>query len=234
VAGIGIVYRATDTRLARQVALKVLPPQYGGDETFRTRFLRESRIAASIDHPGVIPIYEAGEADGRLYIAMRHVDGADLGALLREEGALDPERAVELVSQLAEAVDAAHAAGLVHRDIKPSNALLGTAGGREHVYLCDFGLSKEATGDTTLSGTGALIGTVKPMAPEVRHPFAGQSQQIFASGRYRVGTLAENRKRSADHRTAAQRLPAAMPDPFSLGSAGKGSAEPLRKGETAL
>jgi serine/threonine protein kinase len=114
--GMGIGYRATDTRLARQVALKVLPPQYGGDETFRTRFLRESRVAASIDHPGVIPIYEAGEAEGQLYIAMRHVDGADLGALLREEGALEPERAVELVRQLAEAVDAAQAAGLVHRD----------------------------------------------------------------------------------------------------------------------
>ena len=181
--GMGIVYRAIDTRLGRQVALKVLPPQYGGDETFRTRFLRESRVAASIDHPGVIPIYEAGEADGQLYIAMRHVEGADLGALLREEGALEPERAVELVSQLAEALDAAHAAGLVHRDIKPSNALLGTASGREHVYLCDFGLSKETTGDTTLSGTGALVGTVKYMAPEViRTGIAGPSADIYSLG----------------------------------------------------
>jgi hypothetical protein len=140
--GMGIGYRATDTWLARQVAPKVLPPQYGGDETFRTRFLCESRVAASIDHPGVIPIYEAGEAEGQLYIAMRHVDGADRGALLREEGVLEPEWAVELGRQLAEAVDAAQAAGLVHRDIKPSNALVGTAGGREHVYLCDFRLEQ--------------------------------------------------------------------------------------------
>ena len=181
--GMGIVYRATDTRLARQVALKVLPPQYGGDETFRTRFLRESRVAASIDHPGVIPIFEAGEADGQLYIAMRHVDGADLGTLLLEEGALEPERAVELVGQLAEALDAAHAAGLVHRDVKPSNVLIGTAGGREHVYLSDFGLSKEASGDTTLSGTGALVGTVKYMAPEViRTGIASASSDIYSLG----------------------------------------------------
>ena len=181
--GMGVVYRATDTRLGRRVALKVLPPQYGGDETFRTRLERESRVAASIDHPGVIPIYEAGEADGQLYIAMRHVDGVDLGALLREQGALEPERAVELVSQLAEALDAAHAAGLVHRDIKPSNALIGTAGGREHVYLCDFGLSKEAAGDTTLSGSGALVGTVKYMAPEViRTGIGGPSSDIYSLG----------------------------------------------------
>ena len=181
--GMGIVYRATDTRLARQVALKVLHPQYGGDETFRTRFLRESRVAASIDHPGVIPIYEAGEVDDQLFIAMRHVEGVDLGALLREEGALDPYRAVALAGQLAEALDAAHAAGLIHRDIKPSNALVATVGGREHVYLCDFGLSKEAAGDTTLSGTGALVGTVKYMAPEViRTGIASPSADIYSLG----------------------------------------------------
>jgi YVTN family beta-propeller protein len=181
--GMGVVYRATDMRLGRRVALKVLPAQYGGDETFRARLERESRVAASIDHPGVIPIYEAGEADGQLYIAMRHVDGVDLGALLRQEGALEPERAVELVSQLAEALDAAHAAGLVHRDIKPSNALIGTAGGREHVYLSDFGLSKEATGDTTLSGSGALVGTVKYMAPEViRTGLASPRSDIYSLG----------------------------------------------------
>jgi serine/threonine-protein kinase len=105
--GMGVVYRATDSRLGRSVALKVLPPQYGEDRTFRARFLRESRVAASIDHPGVIPIYEAGDDGGQLYIAMRYVDGTDLAALLSGGGPLDPERALALTGQLAAALDAA-------------------------------------------------------------------------------------------------------------------------------
>ena len=165
--GMGVVYRATDARLGRKVALKVLPPEYGDDQAFRARFLRESRLAASIDHPGVIPIYEAGDAGGRLFIAMRHVDGIDLGELLRREGALDPARALALVAQLAAALDAAHALGLVHRDVKPSNALVARQGDAEHVYLSDFGLSKELVGDATLSGSGGFVGTVRYMAPEV-------------------------------------------------------------------
>jgi YVTN family beta-propeller protein len=165
--GMGVVYRATDARLGRQVALKVLPARYGDDPTFRARFLRESRLAASIEHRGVIPIYEAGEADGQLYIAMRYVDGTDLAELLRREGALDPPRAVALVAQLAAALDAAHARGLVHRDVKPSNALVAPDGDAEQVYLADFGLSRQVTGDTTLSGTGGFVGTVRYMAPEV-------------------------------------------------------------------
>jgi YVTN family beta-propeller protein len=165
--GMGVVYRATDARLGRKVALKVLPARYGDDPTFRARFLRESRLAASIEHRGVIPIYEAGDADGQLYIAMRHVDGTDLAELLRREGALDPPRAVALVTQLAAALDAAHARGLVHRDVKPSNALVAPDGDAEQVYLADFGLSRQVSGDTTLSGKGGLVGTVRYMAPEV-------------------------------------------------------------------
>ena len=163
----GVVYRATDARLGRKVALKVLPSEYGDDQAFRSRFLRESRLAASIDHPCVIPIYEAGEAGGQLFIAMRHVDGIDLGELLRREGALDAERALALVAQLAAALDAAHSLGLVHRDVKPSNALVTQQGDVEHVYLSDFGLSKELARDQTLSAPGGFVGTVRYMAPEV-------------------------------------------------------------------
>ena len=165
--GMGVVYLATDARLGRKVALKVLPARYGDDPTFRARFLRESRLAASIEHRGVIPIYEADEADGQLYIAMRYVDGTDLAELLHREGALDPPRAVALVRQLAAALDAAHARGLVHRDVKPSNALVAPDGDAEQVYLADFGLSRQVAGDTTLSATGGLVGTVRYVAPEV-------------------------------------------------------------------
>jgi len=166
--GMGVVYRATDRRLGRKVALKVLAPAFGNDPTFRSRFLRESRMAASLDHPGVIPIYEAGDADGHLYIAMRHVEGTDLAELLRMEGALDPERALALTGQLAAALDGAHARGLVHRDVKPSNALIVRTGeAAEHVYLCDFGVSKDATADEPLTATGGVVGTARYMPPEV-------------------------------------------------------------------
>ena len=142
--GMGEVYRALDLRLERPVALKLLTERLSDDEGFRERMLRESRLAASLDHPNVVPIYEAGEADGRLFIAMRFVDGTDLKALLRREGALPPERAVAIVAQVADALDAAHTKGLVHRDVKPSNVLLDQQGGREHAYLADFGLTQSA------------------------------------------------------------------------------------------
>ena len=126
--------------------------------------LRESRLAASLDHPNVVPIYEAGEADGRLFIAMRYVDGTDLKALLRREGALAPARAVAIAAQVADALDAAHTKGLVHRDVKPSNVLLDQQGGREHAYLADFGLTQSA-GDGG-PADGQLMGTVDYVAPE--------------------------------------------------------------------
>ncbi|HEX5882190.1 MAG TPA: serine/threonine-protein kinase [Actinomycetota bacterium] len=143
--GMGEVYRAVQLSLDRRVALKVLPPKLAADDVFRRRFLRESRIAASIDHPSIIPIYETGEDGGLLYIAMRYVDGMDLSTLLRREGRLAPARAVAIMAQVASALDAAHARGLVHRDVKPGNILLaaGPAGGDGHCYLCDFGLIKE-------------------------------------------------------------------------------------------
>jgi Protein kinase domain/Domain of unknown function (DUF4440) len=160
--GMGVVYRATELSLGRPVALKLLAPDRAGDREFRERFQRESRMAAAIDHPNVIPVYAAGEHDGSLYLVMRYVGGTDLHALLREQGALDPERAAELVAQVASALDAAHAAGLVHRDVKPANVLL--AG--DHAYLSDFGLTRLAGSDTSLTGSGQWIGTVEYCSPE--------------------------------------------------------------------
>ena len=161
--GMGVVYRALQLGLGRSVALKLLAPELAEDESFRARFLLESRLAASIDHPSIIPVYEAGEQDGLLYLAMRLVEGEDLGALLARGGRLAPERTLALLGQVGSALDAAHAQGLVHRDVKPANMLI--AGGR-HVYLSDFGLSKQASLVSGATATGQLLGTLAYIAPE--------------------------------------------------------------------
>jgi streptogramin lyase len=164
--GMGVVYLATDLRLERKVALKLVAPELAGDPRFRERFLRESRLAASLDHSHVVPVYAAGELDGQLWIAMRYVQGTDLRTLLDAEGPLEPARSVELCSQIGEALDAAHAHGLVHRDVKPANVLVTEEGGEEHGYLADFGLARTADLDA-VPGTGAhLSGTVDYTAPE--------------------------------------------------------------------
>ncbi len=162
--GMGEVYRAVDERLGRPVALKVLTDSLAADERYRARLLEESRRAASLDHPNVIPVYEAGEADGLLFLAMRYVTGTDLRALLRREGALEPERAIAIAAQVADALDAAHRRDLVHRDVKPSNILLDHADGREHAYLADFGLT-QSTADR-VPADGRFTGTVDYVAPE--------------------------------------------------------------------
>jgi len=158
-----VVYRAHDLALDRRVALKLLAPELAEDERFRSRFLRESRMAASLDHPNVVPIYEAGESEGLLCIAMRYVEGTDLKSLLRREGALDPEHALAYCAQVAAALDAAHARGLVHRDVKPSNVLVAQGG---HCYLADFGLTQDAADRSDLTQTGQLLGSVDYAAPE--------------------------------------------------------------------
>jgi hypothetical protein len=165
--GMAVVYRARDERLGRWIALKVIAPEWTYNEEFRRRFVAESLAAARVDDPHVIPVYEAGEAGGVLFIAMRLVTGADLWGVLRREGALSPERALELLSPVASALDAAHAAGLVHRDVKPGNILVDERPGRpDHVYLADFGLSKGAVAGISLTGTGNLVGTPGYSAPE--------------------------------------------------------------------
>ncbi len=167
--GMSVVYLAEHDWLQRKVALKVLAPQLAEDERFRERFVRESRLAASLDHPNVIPIYEAGASGADLFIAMRYVEGTDLRTLLHEGGALEPERAVAIVRQVAAALDAAHEQGLVHRDVKPGNVLLARQRGSEageHVYLSDFGLTKRSASDSGITGTGQFVGTLDYAAPE--------------------------------------------------------------------
>ncbi|HUP32532.1 MAG TPA: serine/threonine-protein kinase [Gaiellaceae bacterium] len=164
--GMGAVYRASEEGLGRNVALKVIAPELAQDERFRERFLRESRIAASLDHPHVIPIYGAGEEQGLLYLAMRYVEGTDLAKLVAQEGALEPRRALELLSQVAEALDAAHEKGLIHRDVKPSNVLIAEAAGREHCYLGDFGLTKRTGSLSGVSVAGTIVGTLEYVPPE--------------------------------------------------------------------
>jgi YVTN family beta-propeller protein len=165
--GMGVVYRATQERLGRPVAVKVIAPELARDPTFRRRFDRESELAASIEHPNAVPIYEAGEsADGTLYIAMRLIEGTDLAALLAKEGWLEPDRAARLVEQVAGALDEAHRRGLVHRDVKPSNVLIGDAGDRDWAYLTDFGLTKRTTGESRLTGSGEWVGTLDYVSPE--------------------------------------------------------------------
>jgi ABC-type branched-subunit amino acid transport system substrate-binding protein/DNA-binding beta-propeller fold protein YncE len=159
--GMGVVYRATDLSLERPVALKLIAPELADDERFRSRFLREPRLAASLDHPNVIPIYEAGEHDGQLYLVMRFVEGSDLRTLLDAEGKLPPERALEILTQVAGALDSAHRRALVHRDVKPANVLLDRDG---HVYLSDFGITKQLGGAST--DTGRVAGTLDYLAPE--------------------------------------------------------------------
>ncbi len=167
VGGMAVVFRARDERLDRVVALKVLSPALDADEAFRRRFVRECRAAAAVDYPHIIPVHDAGEADGVLFIAMRYVPGGDARALLVRECPLPTGRATAIISPVASALDAAHAAGLVHRDVKPANMLVDSRPGRpDHVYLSDFGLSKGALSSVGLTGSGLFLGTPNYASPE--------------------------------------------------------------------
>jgi Protein kinase domain len=159
--GMGVVYRAIDLSLQRPVALKLIAPELAEDERFRARFLKEPRLAASLDHPSIVPIFEAGEREGRLYLVMRWVEGTDLRRLLDADGKLDPERTIAILMQIADALDATHRRGLVHRDVKPANILLDED---EHAYLADFGITRELEGDT--ADGGGIVGTTDYLAPE--------------------------------------------------------------------
>ena len=164
--GMSVVYLAEDTRLARRVAIKVLAPELAADDAFRSRFVRESQLAAGLDHPNIVPVFEAGEAEGQLFIAMRYVRGTDLRTIIVREGPVDPARTVRLLRPIASALDAAHRGELVHRDVKPANILIASDEGEEHVYLSDFGLTKHASSRSGLTRTGQFMGTVDYVAPE--------------------------------------------------------------------
>ncbi|MER5915462.1 serine/threonine-protein kinase [Streptomyces sp. NPDC001982] len=167
--GMAVVYRAHDLRLDRTVALKLLAPELARNDTFRRRFTHESLAAAAIDHPHIVPVYEAGETDGVLYIAMRFVSGSDLRHLMDREGSLPLATAVRIAAQVASALDAAHEHGLVHRDVKPGNILVarGTDSDHpEHVYLTDFGLTKKSLSLTGFTTVGQFVGTLDYVAPE--------------------------------------------------------------------
>src|SRR5215208_191614 len=161
--GMGVVYRAYDRRMKRTVALKFVAPTLALDERFRERFLREIELASGFEHPNVVPIHDAGDVDGRLYLAMRYVEGSDLSTLLRSEAPLDPRRAIRICGQVARALDAAHRIGLVHRDVKPSNVLLDAG---EHVYLADFGLTRRLVDEGSPPLDGRSLGTPAYVAPE--------------------------------------------------------------------
>jgi len=176
--GMAVVYRAHDERLDRRVALKVLAPALAADTAFRTRFIRESRAAAAVDHPNIIPVYDAGDAGGCLFISMRYVQGGDVRALLRDGQPLPAARVWNIITQVGAALDAAHAHGLIHRDVKPANMLLDASGkntaasraetggeAHEHVYLSDFGISKRTVA-SNLTSTGQFVGTLDYIAPE--------------------------------------------------------------------
>lgn len=159
--GMGVVYRAEHLHLQRTVALKLLPSSLAGDDAFRRRFVREARAAAALVHPNIVTVYDAGEADGALYIAMEYVEGGDLAQLI-ERGSPAVERVIAILEQVGDALDAAHAQGVVHRDVKPANILIGP----QRCYLGDFGLTKRLDSGSNLTSVGQLVGTIDYVAPE--------------------------------------------------------------------
>ncbi|HET6507749.1 MAG TPA: protein kinase [Baekduia sp.] len=213
--GMGVVYRAEQLDLQRPVALKLIATPLARDEDFRERFVRESRAAAAIDHPNVIPVYSAGEERGRLYLAMRYVDGEDLRTLVHRDGPLKPHRAASVIAQVGNALDAAHARGLVHRDIKPANVLLDG----DHAYLTDFGLTKRLTGETTMTGSGRWVGTLGYIAPEqIRGEGVDARADVYALGclLFYILTGVAPYRRDSDEATLYAHLHDAPPDARKL------------------
>jgi serine/threonine protein kinase len=162
----GVVYLAEDVNLRRKVALKILAPSLADDKLFRKRFHRESQSAAKLDHPNIVPVYTAGEAGGLLYIAMRYVGGGDLRTLVEANGPLSLEQTTSIINDVAAALDAAHAQGMIHRDVKPANILIDDHNGQQHYYLSDFGITKMLSSGRSLTSTGQVVGTIDYLAPE--------------------------------------------------------------------
>jgi len=164
--GMGVLYLAVEPGLERRVALKLIAPEAAADEVFARRFAEESKIAAAIEHPNVVPIYAAGEESGVPFIAMRYVAGADLARRLARDVRLEPAAAVELIAQVGNGLDAIHAAGLIHRDVKPANVLLAGEAGAAHAYITDFGVARNVATESGLTQTGRFVGTLDYVAPE--------------------------------------------------------------------
>ena len=175
----GVVYRAQHMHLGRTVALKLLNPELAASEEFRERFIREARAAAELEHPNIVPVYDAGEVEGRLYLAMKFIEGTDLAELLEQERRIGPERTVPLLEQLGSALDAAHRHGLIHRDVKPANVLLEG----DRLYLTDFGLTRRVDSTRPLTGTGRAVGTAAYLAPEqIRGEPLDRRVDVYALG----------------------------------------------------
>jgi serine/threonine protein kinase len=182
--GMGVVYLAVQLNLARKVALKVLAPQYAQQEEFRRRFLRESQTSGNLEHPNVVPVYDAGEIDGLLFIAMRYVRGLDLKNLIGHRGALESGQALHVLTEVSKGLSAAHRVGLVHRDIKPANVLLAYDGPDiDAVYLTDFGLTKYAESSSQITKTGFFLGTYHYASPEqFKGAFVDHRSDIYSLG----------------------------------------------------
>jgi serine/threonine protein kinase len=161
--GMGVVYRARQLKLDRPVALKLVEPEVAGEPLVRERLRREARTVAALDHPNVVPLYEAGEENGTVYIVTRWVEGTELGALIRRDDPLEPGRAARMAAQIASALEVAHEKGLIHRDVKPSNAIVAAD---DHVYITDFGLTKRADSLSGFTADGQMLGTIDYVAPE--------------------------------------------------------------------
>jgi serine/threonine protein kinase len=161
--GVGVLYRARQLRLNRPVALKLVEPAVAVDPLVRERLRREARTVAALDHPNVVPLYEAGEENGAVYIVTRWIDGTELGALIRRDHPVRPARAARIAAQIASALEVAHEKGLIHRDVKPSNAIVTS---EDHVYITDFGLTKRAASMSGFTAAGQMLGTVDYAAPE--------------------------------------------------------------------
>jgi serine/threonine protein kinase len=215
--GMGAVYEAVQLSLERRVALKFISRRLGEDERFRERFRREARSGAAIEHPNILPVYEAGELDdGSLFLAMRFVDGPDLKSLLRERGPLDVKDTVSIMSQIGDALDAAHQRGVIHRDVKPANVLLEGGDGRWHAFLADFGLAKPNEGNEEHTLPGEMLGTADYMAPEqINGAPADGRADVYSFGCmvYRCLTAEPPYKRDARTATLMAHVNAPVPVP---------------------